>query len=434
MPLLIHQITTDDLLVEIFIRLPDIRSVIRCGAVCKRWFSLITSIHFRRQKLLRHHSHQSLPFTFIIRHGWCAKLTVPLCEYFPKESLILHGGGLESSCGGGGGVVGGGTYLDFLPWRNVWLHSSCDDLLLLSLERGKQFMICNPFTKQWLQLPLPQTPVDLTPFDPFGLGHGGLVCKPNNRRQQQQLLKLDQYSYKVMLIWEIYTDVNTNVSDFRTITFCSETGKWSSALGSLPFPRELTYNPPVVCNGMLHWLTLDLDESTVHGILAFDPFKDAGHPEYLRSIEFPSGLVQEAGQSHQALVRLGLVCGRLRLSQLLVTQRNGFALKVWELNYDDGVNDGGDDHDGMWTLVHDIRVKSWTDDRLYVFAFHPYDGNVLFVLFDKRDIYQYDIGEEKMEQMGQLPNGGERTFPARLRNYTLVHPFWPTPIPDLPSL
>lgn len=47
---------SDDLLLEIFIRLPDFRCIIACNAVCKRWVSLIPPPQFicnftRRHKL-----------------------------------------------------------------------------------------------------------------------------------------------------------------------------------------------------------------------------------------------------------------------------------------------------------------------------------------------------------------------------------------------
>ncbi|PON98048.1 F-box domain containing protein [Trema orientale] len=65
--LMFHQIfTDDDLLVEIFIRLPDLQSVVRCGAACKRWNSIINSNHYRHQELLREVESKSssfFPFT-----------------------------------------------------------------------------------------------------------------------------------------------------------------------------------------------------------------------------------------------------------------------------------------------------------------------------------------------------------------------------------
>ncbi|PON51575.1 hypothetical protein PanWU01x14_215120 [Parasponia andersonii] len=53
------------------------------------------------------------------------------------------------------------SYLDFLPWERVRIHSSFNDLLLLSrrYEYGRYFMICNPCTKQWIELPQPHRPV-----------------------------------------------------------------------------------------------------------------------------------------------------------------------------------------------------------------------------------------------------------------------------------
>ena len=46
-------LVTDDLLQEIFIRLPDSRSVILCSSVCNRWFSVGFFSFARRRRRLR---------------------------------------------------------------------------------------------------------------------------------------------------------------------------------------------------------------------------------------------------------------------------------------------------------------------------------------------------------------------------------------------
>ena len=43
-----------DLLLEVFIRLPDSQSTMRCGLVCKHWFSVISSIDFQTKKIQQH--------------------------------------------------------------------------------------------------------------------------------------------------------------------------------------------------------------------------------------------------------------------------------------------------------------------------------------------------------------------------------------------
>ncbi|PON65812.1 hypothetical protein TorRG33x02_269880 [Trema orientale] len=226
--------------------------------------------------------------------------------------------------------------------------------------------------------------------------------------------------------------------DFYAVTYCSEIGKWSESTFSFR-QRSLNYNTPVACNGLLYWLVGNPDEQTADGIFVFDPSKFTNHnPNYSHFINFPSGLLQRKGRSSEIKVRLGLVRGQLRLSQLHINKRKGFVLKVWELNYDNNSNNynNSDNDDGtsrMWALVHHVRVKKWIDERQHVIAFHPENGNVIFLLFNRRDIYQYDIGEEIMEKVGQLPDDGRGIYVENIRTYTLAHPLWPTPISTCPS-
>ncbi|PON32266.1 F-box domain containing protein, partial [Parasponia andersonii] len=413
-------ISDDDLAVEILIRLPDCKSEVNCSLVCKRWFSIINSVHFRNKKLQRHHG-ASPPCTILFRsHGFGRSISLPLYHYFTEESKILHRIGSSSSS----------SYLDFLPWDLVRIHSSFNDLLLLSRKlRQYCFMICNPFTKQWIELPLPHIPLTAN------VRGAGLVCypiKPPPQQQQQQLpLKLNQYSFKVMVVWDRITYTGGMKIEIHLKTYCSETGKWSEEIFSLR-DRMLNANTPVACNGLLYWLVGDINIETVDGIFAFNLSKFTNQdPNYIRFINFPSGLLQEKEGSFDIKVRLGLVRGRLRLSQLLITKRNGFVLKVWELNCDNNASYDDDGSSKRWTLVHDVRVKKWIDKRQFVIAFHPENGNVLYLLFNRLHIYQYDIGEEIMEKVGQLPDnvGGEGFCVGDIRTYALVHPLWPTPIP-----
>ncbi|PON51572.1 hypothetical protein PanWU01x14_215090 [Parasponia andersonii] len=229
--------------------------------------------------------------------------------------------------------------------------------------------------------------------------------------------------------------------EFCALTYCSKIGTWRESTFSL-HQRTLNSNTPVACNGLLYWLVGGTEEETVDGIFAFDPSKLTDHnPSYGHFVNFPSGLLQGKGRSYDINVRLGLVRGRLRLSQLNISKRKGFVLKIWELNYDNNFNydnsdDDDDDDDGssrMWTLVHDVRVKKWIDRRQHVIAFHPENGNVIFLLFNCRHIYQYDIGEEMMEKVGQFSGDGDEICVGDIRTYTLVHPLWPTPIHARPS-
>ncbi|PON76165.1 F-box domain containing protein, partial [Parasponia andersonii] len=107
-------ISDDDIAVEIFFRLPDRKSEVNCSAVCKRWFSIINSVHFRNKKLQRHQSQsQPLPCTFMFRYEFTGRTFLhPFYHYFTEESKILHQIHGSSSCSTS-------SYLDFLPWKKV---------------------------------------------------------------------------------------------------------------------------------------------------------------------------------------------------------------------------------------------------------------------------------------------------------------------------
>lgn len=407
-------ITNDDLLLEIFRRIPDTRSVTRCSLVCKHWFSLINSPHYTQLK--QESSSSSLPYTFIFRMDEGRQIFYPLCEYFPDKSKLLYGNN---------NIINNNNYLSFLPWENLLIFSSFEDLLLFTpdvdmIKGMRRFMICNPFTRQWLALP------ELRFSLPLWITSAGLVVC--NKGQQQYPNKLNQYKYRVSIIF-------TSCSGFgplNALTFCSESREWSFSK-SFVSERRLYYNPLVACNGMLHWMEQNVEASQVYRVVAFDPFKDSNHPKRFRFIDFPSDILGLGLESlcNVVMVRLRVVKGRLQLSQLVFVDQKSL-LKIWELNqYDD------DDDDTSWTLVHDVEVRPifkrpiTRRSRLFVVAFHPENANVVFLsrAYSRR-IYRYDIEQEKVELVGKFPIDGNKIFPISLRCYTLTHPLWPTLLPS----
>ncbi|KAF4351172.1 hypothetical protein F8388_024203 [Cannabis sativa] len=410
----------DDVLSQIFIRIHDCRSLLRCTAVCKAWFSIINSDHFRhqKQKRLSNNLQQSKPFTLLFRHGRVDKLTKPFpYQYFSKESQTLHQKNTNNT-----NIIHSQDdyYLNFLPWPEFRLLSVTNDLLLLSREMGKDFMICNPFTKQWIVIP--KTPIDLTEVFDYS-GHGGLICENKDDKL---------FRYRIMLVWrKVYGE--SYLSDFGQITFSSETGQWSS-VKNITLPHDLSDEPPIVCNGMLHWLSLNYDTAIAHGIIALDPFHE--DPNYYNYIQFPLAFPQDERQKRWVNIRLGLVQGRLRISLVtfLTRRKRIFSVKVWELNYDN--NNGDDGKTTSWSLVHDFEKRGIPFKYKYVvvMAFHPTNDNVLFILFDNIHVYQYEIREEKMEKIYQFPDPGYLQFGIRVQNFPFVYPFWPTKIPTFPSL
>ncbi|CAL1406430.1 unnamed protein product [Linum trigynum] len=119
----------DDLLVEILIRLPNPRSACRCKSVCRRWNSLISSLCFNRR---------------FVSHHQTMELHIPPMPGNPNELL--------------------GTILSFLPPMPYTLKvlDCVKDMVLCGFwdldcdngELGRSYLVCNPFTKQWVALPL----------------------------------------------------------------------------------------------------------------------------------------------------------------------------------------------------------------------------------------------------------------------------------------
>ena len=383
---------TDDLLLEIFVRLPDCKSIIQCSIVCKGWWYVISyqKYDFIRTRFVDHYQHkqQYLPYTFVFR---CHKhLVIPFYQFFSEKSKILHG---KSS-------LYDITYLSFLPWSEVTILGSSKDLLLFSRSQT-DYYICNPLTKQWLSLPkAPQNNVTLS----------GFVCDP----------KCVNMRYRVVLMGASFSNVENQYKFCATI-FCSETGQWNQSTFLLS--RREWHRRLVESNGILYWLFGTLKSE---GIVAFDPFKSIGHPTQCCLIQFPVGFGR--GWRAQAIhVHIGVVQGRLRLSQMFRIKRLGFVLKIWELvNYD------YDNDDASWLLVHDVRVTRRKTNQMFVVAFHPINGDVIF-LFRDNDIYQYYISEDLNEIVGGFPELQKTAASGSLDVFSLVHPLWPTTIPSLPS-
>lgn len=108
----------------------------------------------------------------------------------------------------------------------------------------------------------------------------------------------------------------------------------------------------MVSDRVAYWVLPD-EHGYVQRIVTFDPFK--GNQQVLmRLINMPIGF----GREWQALVpfvRLGLVRDRRKMSQLTWVRDSSFALKVWELFYNDD-DDDFDLYSSSWLLVHDVKV------------------------------------------------------------------------------
>ncbi|CAI0476061.1 unnamed protein product [Linum tenue] len=205
----------NDLLAEILIRLPNPRSACQSKVVCKLWRSLISDPCFSR-RFLSHHQRMNKP---------------------APPQLLLLSDDRES------------VVLRFLPTPHPLKREVFDcfkDLLLCGLgevgdrhsnaELARSYLICNPFTKQWIALPLaPERPVGLTELC------ARLVCEP---LISDSLDLGGGYEYRFRVVC-IYQDRNSMKLD----VFSSDSGKWNKEALVLQGCRRHRMIDVGSCNG-----------------------------------------------------------------------------------------------------------------------------------------------------------------------------------------
>ncbi|CAI0546806.1 unnamed protein product [Linum tenue] len=240
----------DDLLVEILIRgLRNPRSACSSKLVCKRWSSLISSPRFNRR---------------FVSHGRDTNCPMP---DDPLELLRILRGFLPPTMPDGVG--------------NALRVLDCNkDLVLCGFwdlgkdyeksERSRSYLVCNPFTKQWIALPLapPRKPSAGSYRD-----QAMLVCEPRISH------KLDlgdgggggdddegavyfEYRFRV-----VCTYAESFFVDSKLHVFCSESGKWGKE--TLACCNRLVLGPLVSCNEELFWKYCELGFS----VARFNPFR-----------------------------------------------------------------------------------------------------------------------------------------------------------------
>ncbi|KAF4352345.1 hypothetical protein G4B88_000948 [Cannabis sativa] len=439
----INDILNNRILVEIFVRINDFRSLVQCRLVCKYWFSLINSNQYRQRKIIYHYNTQSKsPVTLLFGNSYRHLRfdEIPFFRFLTPESRVLHG---KSSKTNFQNLINflvspstawkANYYLNFLPPQKLFLLSSLDDLLLLfcSSKKHTHFLICNPLTRQWIQLPIfPLTSQECKRCLALE-GSGGLV-----RDSTRSVIR-----YKIIVLW--YNKNNegrrrrSNREEYTAMTFCFHTRKWSRSNFFL-IGKKLDDENYISCNGMVHWLETknDLITKRAYRIIAIDPFKYPNHPKYFRYFNFPPDLDTSILDTIQGrlTVRIGVVRGRLRLSQLNLVGRKSFLLKVWEFNYDPHSSDEDEKSSLKWSLVHKVEEVKWkASHHLSVAAFHGDNENIIFLLRNSYIIYQYDILRNETTKIGQFISEEHRStsylFYWKLQVYTILHPPVPTPLP-----
>ena len=394
-------IVTDDILLEIFVRLTDARTAIQYSSVCKRWYDLILrNPKFIKKFIHQHHNHRGQLIEYSPHRQYT--LVFGRSHFLDNQDVYYYDSELsqqvfEESCALY--ETPSASYINFLsyPWL---VKGICNDLLLLVWEKSRDFYVCNPITRKWLQLP--SRPGD------FFIAGTGLVCQPDS----SDAADTTRYRFRVVMM----SPLNDSA-----VMFCSETGEWIVSRVYFPGKKGLLYGRhSVVCNGVVYWLD---GKDEFYGVAAFDPFKDVDVEGRCRFIALPVPFGDDGWQAKADSTCFGACQDNLRFSLWLKRDNGTFAVMIWEL-----------DGDTSWHLVHRLDLKRANINDMYVLAFHPNDGDVIFVLCNHH-LCRYEIRENKFEQLGKWPDNlaHQSWGPDQAAAFPLVHPFWPSPVPALPS-
>ncbi|KAL3651434.1 U3 snoRNP protein [Castilleja foliolosa] len=406
----ILEIANDDILFEIFIRIPDCRSAILCSSVSQRCHSLISNPRFIPRFVSQHHQNQAhypLPYTIIFRKcetfGFRSALNYqPICKLFSDESMFLHG---KSS------------YLDFLPSPMV-IRASCNDLLLLTpgSAYSSVFYVCNPVTKQFYEL----------------AQNHWLSGPVKIHVEGYALVRNPEYEchFKVLLFHHPHHPLlqeGPNANTIQDVTiYCSKLGKWEFKSFEYLQPWKIVCNVFSVdifmANGILYYL--EYVEFAVDRVLALDLSK---FECIIVNLPGDFGWVGSR-QYHGVRVHkcIGIVGGEVRLVQVVLRKsRRRVCLKVWRLL---------DYSSSLWVLLHEKKYPRAPNEERFVGVFvHPVDGDKVFIVWGNH-VFEYDLTKKKKKykMMGELQEPlkfGDIFTSDRLAAIPMVHPAWPTPIP-----
>ncbi|CAL1376681.1 unnamed protein product [Linum trigynum] len=329
-PMMISELG-DDLLIEVLIRsFPDPRSACRSKAVCKQWRSLISDPCFRR-RFLSHHQSKSKPPPPMLLLSPASLLTfLPMPARPPEHFAVLD------------------CFKDLLlcGFGEVFYRRTNPQL-------ARSYLLCNPFTEQWIALPLaPERPLELTGFC------ARLVCEPLVSNS------LDvgfghEYRFRVVCVYQVGNSMKLDV-------FCSESGQWVKHAIVLDGYRRCGRNNVVSCSNGVLYLSYaraqDLDAGLYRPLIAgFDPFR----------FDKPPTLIDVSPISSKKHWSISVSQGALHLS--VYEHQKPMVLSVWRLR----------DDCKLWRKVCESALKSSSGDNyellfLGVPSLHPEMPEIAF--------------------------------------------------------
>ncbi|CAL1365886.1 unnamed protein product [Linum trigynum] len=247
----------EDLLQEILIRsFLNPRFACRSKLVCKRWNSLISSPSFNCR--------------FVSHRQSINELQPPLVLSSEDQQSIIPG---------------------FVPMPTVdhelrfSVLDSFQDLLLcgfqmpedLDDEFRRSYFLCNPFTKQWIALPL----APCRPTRCSGLV-ARLVCEPRNSYNldlgdgRAGSVVYSEYRFRVVCLYQHMRKSNCWT---RLDMFCSESGEWNKDPLVVDTHFYCDRMNVVSCNGELFWVSIRRH----YMIAVFNPFCPEIPPSYINA-------------------------------------------------------------------------------------------------------------------------------------------------------
>ncbi|KAK3154173.1 hypothetical protein QOZ80_2BG0187190 [Eleusine coracana subsp. coracana] len=243
----------DDALVEILVRLPS-KSVLRCRAVCKRWRRITTDPSF-----LADHAASATR-----RRAPAEMIIVPRFERSAVRTMVIdpsRGGGDRFLCDR---RVLRSTDGSLVDWYDVTY--SLDGLLVLRQSRSARYVIANPTTRQWTELPV------LTPDPCFQVVPCGFFFHAPRNEYRLLCHGLDKEQRRpnataAYAIWDrdrhFYILSAAGSGRSRRLVDCV-------APAPTRDPPRTEYEVPVAHRRCLHWFSVHPEATATAKMLAFD--------------------------------------------------------------------------------------------------------------------------------------------------------------------
>ncbi|CAN0853134.1 Putative F-box/kelch-repeat protein At1g15680 [Linum grandiflorum] len=381
---------TPKLIEEILIRLPNPRSVSRCKLVCKRWNSLISSPRFNRRFVSHHQTmnHRHMPVD-------PRQLRSIILSFLPPMPASAR------------------DDLRVLDCNKDLLLCGFSDIGCEDGERSRTYLVCNPFTKQWIALPLAPRK-----HGPYMLPAARLVCEPliSNKLYLggKETLVYSEYRFQVVCIYQV---CEPKVA-IKLDVFCSESGEWTKEVVICDDHVRTGSKSVVSCNGELFWKYIERSDPSKVLLAVFNPFGLDMPPTPIDASAF---LVYP----HWFISASQGVLHVITIENETTTYRSS----VWRLEED---------------------RKSWTKQRCILMAkqslfsksegcyqpfLHPHKSEIVFFY---RVPYQYenfiiccDMGRRKIELVAKVEG------PSDILYFQMFQPKvsgWATPIPRYEEL